>query len=638
MKSGSFLFLLVGLVYCTPKEPTNRFADLNQQKIAAYQDQRQSDSLLVYLKHPQADYRQAAARAFGSVQDSIASPFLGTLLLEDPAVAVRVAAAFALGQTGGTQATNALIPSLSDSSAQVRKEALEALGKTIRKEDLHIIYAYVSTDTLSGEGLAWCLYRIALRNLADTLLVRKAAGLLTSASTTGTALGAAHFFARANYPVLPEVEQVLVNATQAKSADVRMAAAYALRKFPTDAAFARIDEVITHDPDYRVRTYATRALRFFPWANSKGAFAKALTDRNVNVAIFAAEGLRAAALSESLTFLYEWASVATNPRVKAHLYEACLLIDPSEKTTQEIFSHYQKATSDYDKAWWLNTLSRSPYAWDFILQELRTSKSKVISTNAAAALLELDRSPHYKADLKRRKKTLEQYREVLQSGDPGIVISICEALKDPELRYKEIVDDFSFLVNAKNALSLPRDFEALVPLEETIAYFQGVPYAPPPKTFNHPIVWDSLRTIPAEQRVRIETTKGVVELVLFVNEAPGSVLNFLQLTKAHYFDNRFFHRVVPNFVVQAGCHRGDGLGSEDYSIRSEFSGRKYKTGSLGMASAGKDTEGTQWFITHSPTPHLDGGYTVFGEVVSGQEIVDQLEVGDQILRTTLVKK
>jgi cyclophilin family peptidyl-prolyl cis-trans isomerase/HEAT repeat protein len=637
MRPGSYLFLLVGLVYCTPKEPINRFADIHLLRIAEYQDRRQSDSLLLYLQHPNANYRQAAARAFGSVQDSTVSPLLGSLLLEDPEINVRIAAAFALGQTGGTQATNALIPSLSDTSARVRKEALEALGKSIRKEDLPTIHQYEAKDSISSEGLAWSLYRIGLRNLADTLVTKKASGLL-KASSTATALGAAHFFARSNYPLIPEVEAVLLTATKSNSADIRMAAAYALRKFPTQAAFARILEILSQEQDYRVRTNAARTLRFFPWAMSKDAFAKALADTNVNVAIFAAEGLLAAAFPESLSSVYEWAKTAANARVKAHLYEAGLLLNPDEKTTQEIFELYKQSTSDYQKAWWLKTLSRSPHAWDFILNELRSAKSKVISTNAAAALLELDRGPAFKADLKRRRKTIEQYREVLQSADPGIVFSICEALKDPDLRYKEIVDDYSFLNTIKQSLSLPRDFEALQPLEETIAYFQGVAYAPPPKTFNHPIVWDSLRTIPKDQRVRIETTKGVVELVLFVNEAPGSVLNFIQLTKAHYFDNLFFHRVVPNFVVQAGCHRGDGLGSEDYSIRSEFSGRKYKTGSLGMASAGKDTEGTQWFITHSPTPHLDGAYTVFGEVAAGQEIVDQLEVGDQILRATLVKK
>ena len=139
-----------------------------------------------------------------------------------------------------------------------------------------------------------------------------------------------------------------------------------------------------------------------------------------------------------------------------------------------------------------------------------------------------------------------------------------------------------------------------------------------------------VKQIPEGYEVTIKTTRGNIVIRLFVNESPGSVANFVALAMKDYFDQKFFHRVVPNFVVQAGCKRGDGWGSEDYSIRSEFTPRLYRTGSVGMASAGKDTEGTQWFITHSPTPHLDGRYTIFAEVVEGMQVVDYIQVGDKI--------
>jgi cyclophilin family peptidyl-prolyl cis-trans isomerase len=123
---------------------------------------------------------------------------------------------------------------------------------------------------------------------------------------------------------------------------------------------------------------------------------------------------------------------------------------------------------------------------------------------------------------------------------------------------------------------------------------------------------------------------------MLVDEAPGSVTNFLKLASEGYFNGKNFHRVVPNFVIQGGCNRGDGWGSEDYSIRSEFSLRKYKEGSVGMASAGKDTEGTQWFITHSPTPHLDGRYSIFAEVVEGMDVVHRIEIGDKIISVDIL--
>ncbi|MDQ2656972.1 MAG: peptidylprolyl isomerase [Bacteroidota bacterium] len=136
--------------------------------------------------------------------------------------------------------------------------------------------------------------------------------------------------------------------------------------------------------------------------------------------------------------------------------------------------------------------------------------------------------------------------------------------------------------------------------------------------------------MPDGQLATIKTSRGHIVVRLLVNEAPGSVANFVALALQDYFDNKYVHRVVPNFVIQTGCKRGDGWGSEDYSIRSEFAPTLFGTGSMGMASAGKDTEGTQWFITHSPTPHLDGRYTLFAEVVEGMAVVNLLQIGDKI--------
>ena len=185
---------------------------------------------------------------------------------------------------------------------------------------------------------------------------------------------------------------------------------------------------------------------------------------------------------------------------------------------------------------------------------------------------------------------------------------------------------------------MPKDIESLQPLENAIAYFEGKAKPAPLKNgFNHPVDWKLVASIDKDQRVLVRTTRGDIVLRLLVEEAPGSVANFVNLINAKYFDGLYYHRVVPNFVIQTGCSRGDGFGSEDYSIRSEFSQRRYKTGSVGMASAGKDTEGTQWFITHSPTPHLDGRYTIFAEVEQGMGIVDQIEVGDQNTSVTLIK-
>jgi cyclophilin family peptidyl-prolyl cis-trans isomerase/HEAT repeat protein len=128
----------------------------------------------------------------------------------------------------------------------------------------------------------------------------------------------------------------------------------------------------------------------------------------------------------------------------------------------------------------------------------------------------------------------------------------------------------------------------------------------------------------------VETDKGTIEVELAVLEAPLTARNFMTLARKGFFEGVTFHRVVPNFVVQAGDPRGDGEGGPGYTIRDEINQRPYLRGSLGMALDWEDTGGSQFFITHSPHPHLDMRYTVFGHVVSGMEVVDRLEAGDVI--------
>ncbi len=148
---------------------------------------------------------------------------------------------------------------------------------------------------------------------------------------------------------------------------------------------------------------------------------------------------------------------------------------------------------------------------------------------------------------------------------------------------------------------------------------------------------DVVRTIVAPAlagrpaRVTFTTVRGPIVLELFGAEAPLTVRNFLDLARGGTFRGTRFHRVVPNFVAQDGDPRGDGTGGPGYSIRDELNPHRYDRGVLGMALSGPDTGGSQWFITHSPQPHLDGGYTVFGRVISGFGALDRIVEGDLLL-------
>ncbi|MFQ5491256.1 MAG: peptidylprolyl isomerase [Phycisphaerae bacterium] len=138
-------------------------------------------------------------------------------------------------------------------------------------------------------------------------------------------------------------------------------------------------------------------------------------------------------------------------------------------------------------------------------------------------------------------------------------------------------------------------------------------------------------------QVDIQTDRGDVKLELFPDEAPMTVLNFVNLAQRGYYDGLTFHRVIADFMVQGGDPTGTGSGGPGYRFEDECSPqRKHDTpGVLSMANAGPGTNGSQFFITHVPTPHLDGKHTVFGRVIEGQEIVDAIRQGDAMKAVTV---
>ncbi|HEY6660974.1 MAG TPA: peptidylprolyl isomerase [Pyrinomonadaceae bacterium] len=134
----------------------------------------------------------------------------------------------------------------------------------------------------------------------------------------------------------------------------------------------------------------------------------------------------------------------------------------------------------------------------------------------------------------------------------------------------------------------------------------------------------------------VTTSKGSFTIELLPEAAPLTVDNFVQLAQRDYYRNVTIHRVVPNFVIQDGDPRGDGNGGPGYQIRCEINQVPYDRAAVGMALSGKDTGGSQWFVTHSPQPHLDGGYTVFGRVVAGMDVVDRIVRGD-VIQSIVIK-
>jgi peptidyl-prolyl cis-trans isomerase B (cyclophilin B) len=146
-----------------------------------------------------------------------------------------------------------------------------------------------------------------------------------------------------------------------------------------------------------------------------------------------------------------------------------------------------------------------------------------------------------------------------------------------------------------------------------------------------------LKELVVNKTAIIETSRGTIKLELFADKTPKTVANFEKLAKQGFYNGLKFHRVIPDFMVQTGCPKGTGTGDAGYKFADEFHpDLKHKgPGVLSMANAGPNTNGSQFFITHVATPWLDGKHSVFGQVISGQDVVDAIKQGDVMNSVTV---
>ena len=153
--------------------------------------------------------------------------------------------------------------------------------------------------------------------------------------------------------------------------------------------------------------------------------------------------------------------------------------------------------------------------------------------------------------------------------------------------------------------------------------------------------WNSPPAMQIDQqktyRITMETSQGAIELELYPLHAPKTVNNFVFLAREGFYDGVIFHRVIPDFVIQGGDPTGTGRGGPGYRFEDECAGNPliHERGAISMANAGPKTNGSQFFIAHSPQPHLNGKHTVFGKVVKGLEVVDAIQQGDKMERVTV---
>ncbi|MCF8246544.1 MAG: peptidylprolyl isomerase [Saprospiraceae bacterium] len=634
------------------------FTNPTYQAVYDLKDRGQTDSLLSYFKNKDATLRYMAVIAFASIKDNAAIDSLA-YMLGDPEEEIRIAAAYALGQIGDKRAEPLLLKGFDRSdtvgiSKNINAAIMEAVGKcgTMKMLDaLTSISSYRVTDTTLLEGQAWGIYRFGLRDSISLAGTAKMMDFATSSKYPNSVrfIGA-NYLSRMKKIELEKGDSILAPAlTREEDYRIRMCLAIALGKTKTERATNALLLQYNVERDYRVKCNILRALGNFDYETVKATVYNALSDQNIPVAITAAEFFVDHGVATEASTYWE---IAKQPgrkwQVAMTMYAAASKYLPYgfEETRKylnwEIKRRFENADSPYEKAAALKALGQYGWNYHYIRDAAYPSEFVVVRTAAVEALGNIAKMPNFNAFFgggnTARRELAECLQDAITTGDVGMMAVAAEVLRDSTAKFKTVFDSVSVFENALKKLRLPQEIETYNEVKLTLDYFKGEKSAPTKPKFTHKIDWKIITDLKPGSTVVIKTKKGNITLDLLPDQAPGTVSNFLELIKDKYYNGKNFHRIVPNFVAQGGCSRGDGYGGPSYAIRSELPYLHYdQEGYVGMASAGNNTESSQFFITYSPTPHLDGKYTIFAKVIEGMDVVTKLQIGDLMEEVTLVE-
>ncbi len=628
------------------------------KRVFRLQDEQKKDSLLMYLNGNNSTYAYLAALAFSS------NPELADLdslnqLLSHPNLDVRAAAAFSMGQLKKESAEPYLIAAFKnkdtlDINNPLNANILEGIGKTGSQkmlDALATISTYRKTDNFLLLGQARGIYQFALRDMTvQTGTDRMISFVLDTGFPQEVRILAANYLARAKEINIENKKfQLIKFLTSDPDPNIRMAIARAMAKTQDREIHSYLINQLSTEKDYRVLVNIIRSLESHPYIKSVDKVLELLKDKNPHVSLTAAQFLCNAGNPNDASFYKTLINDSLDFRVNGKLYESVSINLPHyfnntrRKLSEELQQKIKDAKSAQEKVAYIKALGHEPNSFLLLEKIIKEAKDKSVSTTAMEALHQMLKSPlfiktHKSRHIFKRREIADILLNVLKTGDSGMLAVIGDMIVDPETKLADIMTETSYLIEARNKLELPKQIETYNKLQKAISLLKGETFEAKKLAFNNPIVWNVINEITDTANIVIKTSQGNISFNPFPKLAPGSVANFVKLSESNYYDNKNFHRVVPNFVIQGGCPRGDGYGSLDYSIRTELPPVYYNDeGYVGMARAGLHTEGTQFFITHSPTPHLDGRYTIFGKVNDGMDVVHSILPGDKILDVIITK-
>jgi cyclophilin family peptidyl-prolyl cis-trans isomerase/HEAT repeat protein len=633
-----------------------------ESRILALEDRREYDQATIesWVHHPNSLHRARIALALGRIGPHTFIDANGngerdtnerqagvddlSTLANDRDNTVRVTTAFALGQIGDITATDTLLQLASDrESADVAAEAVEAMSKLAPRLALASYARFTGED--QREGVRARAIRYLFRFRSD------------------------------------EASAIAATALASPSAPIRQEAAYALARRAYALARARL-ELLINDASVLTRSYVARALGAIAAPESLPVLTGALADPHpwvrtnalVAIARIAAKTPAAADNSQDAVRVLVMTE-DPDPGTRASSIDAVGYYAARNEAARKRLLEISTTGSRWERELAVGAIARQ-FNDEKLLPADLSGWAKVRVLEAASAIADRLR-PAYARD----PESLVRSNAMSTIPDERVEANLAlirAALDDPDVivrgyaidRYAKShdVNKLTALKSAEERAKRDRQNDARLSAIRGIADIDDAGREP----FLRGLLQDRdpvVRRVAAdliEQKLKkprpqftplpadrsdyaqivewtrqqhtatIHMTRGRIEIALLTQDAPITTWNFAQLSRNQFFDNTSFMRVVPNFVIQGGDPRNDMEGSPGYSIRDEINLQKYTRGAVGMALSGPDTGGSQFFITHSPQPHLDGGYTIFGRVTEGMNaVVDQTERGDRVEKITI---
>ncbi len=594
--------------------------------IAIAEDQRRyaDGELKRFLADASPAVRTRAALAVGRLQDSTTVPDL-LPLLNDASAEVRREAVFALGQIGHRSARIPIEGKLTDPDAETVDLAIEALGKLGDKSSTSVVSAFLRSGAPQLRGEA----AVALWRLAD--------------STALAALLADH---------------------ADPDPDVRWRVLYALEKVVAPDRIVLVAALHLNDPEWLTRAYAARTMGRQKSTRATAYLMGALRDIESPVVVNAIRAIQQIADS-------------TTRGVTTALVRQLSHRDP--------YVRVSAATALGERFAFVGADSAARVAMLDSLRAHRTDRDAATRGAVARALIRHGNEADLTAAQSMMNGDSSIYARVAVMGawpraatlvpwlapdQPAFIRNsaadrlgeLKERSAAPVLRAGLADSSLLFVASCAGALaalgdsaSLPAltraytnragdaDADARIAIRDAVRELAGRAYADSLERL-HPARNAMPSSYPADfaeppsaRGAILHTTAGDIEWVFYGSEAPQTVKNFVRLAERGYFDGLAVHRVVPNFVIQDGDPTGTGSGGPGYTIRCEYNRLRYDHYMVGMALSGKDTGGSQWFITHSPQLHLNGRYTIFARVVRGVDVVWRVVQGDRVTKVEILK-